>query len=174
MKDLILKARPLTSASFAPFGDVIATTGIDTSPMNEARFERYDRLATVDVDAAGDVAISIVRSKLPSSLPYRFDMVERHPLGSQAFIPLGRFPFIVVVAAPGETVEAGDLSAFVTNGSQGINYHRGTWHMPLIALGKAQEFLVVDRAPGEGNCEQRVFEQAVVLDSPFSADAAAV
>jgi len=174
MKDLVLKARPLTSSGFAPFGSVIATTGVDTLPMNEARFERYDRLATVDVDAAGDVVISIVRSKLASALPYRFDMVERHPLGSQAFIPLGRFPFVVVVAAPGESVEAEDLSAFVTNGSQGISYHRGTWHMPLIALGEAQEFLVVDRAPGEGNCEQRVFEQAVLLESPFRPGGVAV
>ena len=166
MSPVILKPLPLTPERFAPFGNVIATTSSGTEPMNEARFERYGNLALVDIDADGDVAISIVKSKTPTALPYRFEMVERHPLGSQAFIPLAGFSFIVVVAPPGEAVEAGDLQAFVTNGNQGINYHRGTWHMPLIAFGEGQEFLVVDRAPGEGNCEERVFDQPVVLEGP--------
>lgn len=166
MNSVVLHAKPLTAERFAPFGDVIATTGIDTLPMNEARFERFGSLAIVDTDEAGEVAISIVRSKSPTSLPYHFDMVERHPLGSQAFIPLANFRFVVVVAAPAEAVEATDLRAFVTNGNQGINYHRGTWHMPLIATGAGQEFLVIDRAPGDGNCEQRVFERPVVLEVP--------
>lgn len=166
MSLVTLKPLPLTAERFAPFGDVIATSSSGTEPMNEARFERYGNLATADVDAGGNVAISIVRSKSPTALPYHFDMVERHPLGSQAFIPLAGFSFIVVVAPPGEAVDPADLQAFVTNGSQGINYHRGTWHMPLIAFGEAQEFLVVDRAPGVGNCEERIFDRQVVLESP--------
>jgi ureidoglycolate lyase len=161
-----LKPEPLTAERFAPYGDVISTSSSSVEPMNEARFDRYSNLATVDVDADGDVAISIVRSRTPTALPYHVDMVERHPLGSQAFVPLSSFSFIVVVAPPGESVDAGDLKAFVTNGSQGVNYHRGTWHMPLIAFGEAQEFLVVDRAPGGRNCEERIFDQRVILESP--------
>ena len=160
----VLQPQPLTTDRFALYGDVVATTGGVAAPMNEARFERYDRLATVDVD--GDVAISIVRSKAPTALPYHFDRVERHPLGSQAFIPLSPFPFVVVVAPPAEAVEPRDLRAFVTNGRQGISYHRGTWHMPLIALGEGQEFLVVDRAPGAGNCEEWLLDDPVVLEAP--------
>ena len=160
----VLQPRPLTADRFAPFGDVVATTGGVAAPMNDARFERYDQLASVDVD--GGVTISIVRSRTPTTLPHHFTMVERHPLGSQAFIPLSPFPFIVVVAPPAETVEPDDLQAFVTNGRQGINYHRGTWHMPLIALGEGQEYLVVDRVPGGGNCEERVFDDPVVLQAP--------
>ena len=158
-----LRPEPLTVERFAPYGNVVATSGGVASPMNEARFERFDRLAVADTD--GDVAISIVRSKSPTRLPYRVDMVEWHPLGSQAFVPLERFRFIVVVAPPGESVEAGQLRAFVTNGSQGINYHRGTWHMPLIALGERQSFLVIDRG-GTDNCEQRVLESPVTLEAP--------
>lgn len=134
--------------------------------MNEARFEKYADLAIVDVDSDGDVAISIVQSKTPTSLPYHFDMVERHPLGSQAFIPLSAFTFVVVVAAAGESVEPQDLRAFVSNGRQGINYHRGTWHMPLIATGKEQSFLVVDRKAGTPNCEEWVFDEALILERP--------
>ena len=154
---------PLTPERFRPFGDVISTSA-DSEPMNDARFDRYGPLATLDVDAAGDVAVSIVRSRTPVAFPHRFDMVERHPLGSQAFIPLSGFRFVVVVARPGESVSPGDLEAFVTNGTQGVNYHRGTWHMPMIASAAGREFLVIDRAPGEGNCEEWVFEEAVILE----------
>lgn len=156
---------PLTAARFAPFGDVVSTGGEGHEPMNEARFARYSGLATVDVDNEGDVAIGIVQSRSPTALPYAFDMVERHPLGSQAFIPLSAFSFVVVVAPPGESVDVDDLQAFETNGSQGIHYHRGTWHMPLIAQAEGQRFLVVDRAPGNGNCEEWVFDEPVVLES---------
>jgi len=90
-------------------------------------------------------------------------MVERHPLGSQAFIPLAPCRMIVVVASAAESVTAGDLHAFVTNGRQGINYHRGTWHMPLIAFDEGQEFLIIDRAAGQSNCEERSLNEAVML-----------
>ena len=101
--------------------------------MNDARFERFDRLCSVDV-GGGEVAVSIATCRAPTRLPYRVDMVERHPLGSQAFVPLSPCRMIVVVAPPMESVDAGDLRAFETNGLQGFNYRRGTWHMPLIAF----------------------------------------
>jgi ureidoglycolate lyase len=93
-------------------------------------------------------------------------MVERHPLGSQAFIPLREFVFVVVVARPAEFVRVEDLHAFVTNGTQGVNYHRGTWHMPLIAMAEGQEFLVIDRSPTQDNCEELMLEQPAVLELP--------
>ena len=159
-----LHALPITAERFAPFGEVIAAFPERRAPMNAARFERFDRLAAVDVDNddEGHAAISIARSRSATALPYCFDRVERHPLGSQAFIPLTPFRFVVVVAAAGETVERDDLNAFVTNGHQGVSYRRGVWHMPLIALEAGQEFLVVDRA-GPGNCEERVLDRPVTL-----------
>ena len=166
MPDRILKPLPLTAERFAPFGDVIETSATSMQGMNDARFERFNDLADIDVDTGkgGHVAISIARSKTPTVFPHRFDMVERHPLGSQAFIPLAPFSFTVVVAPAGESVNVEDLQAFVTNGKQGINYHRGTWHMPLISTEEGQRFLIVDRAPGNGNCETVILEHAVTLD----------
>lgn len=163
-----LKPLPLTAERFAPYGDVIAASSDVTEAMNEARFDRFNDLARLDVDAqsGGRVMISIVRCRAPTALPYRFDMIERHPLGSQAFIPLTQQRFIVVVAPAGESAEAGDLRAFVTNGHQGINYLRGVWHMPLIALEAGQEFLVVDRIGGGGNLEQVVLSERLTLLAP--------
>ena len=153
----------LTSERFAPYGDVIEATAERVAAMNTGRFERFDDLGRVATDATGRVAISIARCRVATALPYRFDLVERHPLGSQAFMPLSAFRFVVVVAPPAETVEAEDLRAFVTNGRQGINYHRGTWHMPLIALEAGQEFLVVDRAGGAPNCDEHSLGETVML-----------
>lgn len=166
MTDRILKPLPLTAERFAPFGDVIETSAFSTSGMNDARFERFDDLADINVDTGqdGHVAISIARSKTPTIFPHRFDVIERHPLGSQAFIPLAEFSFTIVVAPAGESVDIEDLQAFVTHGKQGINYHRGTWHMPLISAEEGQRFLIVDRAPGDDNCEVVMLEQSIMLE----------
>lgn len=161
MVGVTLRPVPLTRERFAPYGDVIEFTSDRRESMNESRFDRFNDLAEVDVDER--VAISIARSRAATSLPYRFDVVERHPKGSQAFVPLEPFRFVVVVAPPGESVEASDLRAFVTNGRQGINYRRGTWHMPLIAFEAGQRFLVIDRAGSGANCEEHVLDEAVLL-----------
>lgn len=165
MTEWVLNSKPLTAAAFAPYGDIIQTSKTDNEAMNEARFDRFDDLALIDVDRNNDghVAISIAESKVPVTLPYQFDLVERHPLGSQAFVPLSDFSFTVVVAPAGETIIVEDLVAFTTNGAQGINYHRGTWHMPLISTSEGQRFLIVDRAPGAGNCEEFVLDRPVIL-----------
>jgi ureidoglycolate lyase len=130
--------------------------------MNDAHFERFSELANVSADGR-NASISIARCKVPTSLPYRFDLVERHPLGTQAFIPLSHFRFFVVVAPAAESVEPEDLRAFVTNGSQGVNYHKGVWHMPMIALEDGQEFLIVDRGADGENCDEHYFSDPVTL-----------
>ena len=154
---------PLTRERFAPYGDVIDTSPDVVNAMNDGRFERFDNLCDVDL-GDGKVAISVTRCRTPTSLPLRVDKVERHPLGSQAFMPLARSIMVVVVAPPGESVSADELRAFVTNGRQGINDHRGTWHMPLIGLEAGQEFLIVDRAAGQSNCEVHELGEVVMLE----------
>ena len=160
---ITLRPKPLTRERFSPYGDVIEAADIERAAMNAARFERFDDLCSVDMGADGRVAVSIARCRAATSLPYRIDMVERHPLGSQAFVPLSGATMIVVVAPPRESVEAADLEAFVTNGRQGINYGRGTWHMPLIAFASGQEFLVIDRATDQPNCDEHVLDEPVML-----------
>jgi len=163
MPDITLKPLPLTRERFAPYGDVIETSPEHRQPMNESRFERFDGLADVEIDGDGHVAVSIARCRIATMLPHRFDVVERHPLGSQAFVPLTPARLIVVVAPPAASVEGGDLRAFVTNGRQGVNYHRGTWHMPLIAFEAGQQFLVIDRAGGAPNCDEHALDESVLL-----------
>ena len=161
---ITLKAESLTSERFAPYGDVIETSRKQSAAMNSARFERFDNLCNVDMADAGPVAVSIARCRTPTKLPFRLDMVERHPLGSQAFVPLTPCTMVLVVAPPGESVDAEDLRAFVTNGRQGVNYRRGTWHMPLISFAEGSEYLVIDRGGAESNCEEHSFDVTVMLE----------
>lgn len=161
---ITLKAEPLTAERFAPFGDVIETSRSQSVTMNLARFERFDNLCTVDLADGGPVAVSIARCRTPTTLPLRLEMVERHPLGSQAFVPLSPCKMLLVVAPPGESVDAGDLRAFVSNGRQGFNYHRGTWHMPLISFAEGNEYLVIDRGGSEPNCDQYSFDEVILVE----------
>lgn len=153
---------PLTRERFAPYGDVIDASKTRAAAMNDARFDRFDDLCHIDVGDGG-VAVGITRSRVATTLPYLVEMVERHPLGSQAFVPLSPCRMIVVVAPPAESVDSADLVAFETNGQQGINYARGTWHMPLIAFETGQRFLIIDRAAGRPNCDEHVLEDPVML-----------
>lgn len=162
--DLVLTPVPLTGERFAPFGEVIEVSQLQGSGMNDARFDRFDDLCKIDI-VDGVVAVSIAQSRTPSVLPYRIDMVERHPLGSQAFVPLSPCKMIIVVAPPGESVEAAELQAFETNGKQGINYSRGIWHMPLLALTAQQRFLIIDRGGDGPNCDFHELDAPVMLQS---------
>ena len=162
-----LRPVPLTRGLFAPFGDTIETEGNPHYTINDGYAERYSDLAAVDVgEQEGQIRVNIFHA-LPRALPMPIRMVERHPLSSQAFVAMGGQPFLVIVAAPGKVPLAGDLHAFVTNGRQGVNYARGTWHHPLIALGAPGEFLVIDRGgPGENNDEVFFGEGEIVLEAP--------
>ena len=144
----------LTRAAFAPFGDVIESVGRGHYPINAGTAQRYHDLAEVDVIAGGGrPLISLLKAK-PVALPLLLRLMERHPLSSQAFIPLSAVPFLVVVAPASRTLDLARLKAFRSNGRQGINYRRGTWHHPLLALDSVSDFLIVDRG-GEGdNCDE--------------------
>ena len=156
MTTLYLRAQPLTRTAFAPFGEVIETEGADHFSINSGTVERYHALARIDAGAeqAGRTVISLAVCNQTTLLPYQVMLVERHPLGSQAFIPVSATPIYVVVAPPGDTVDPYTLHAFVSNGRQGINYRRGVWHMPLICQEPEQRFIVVDRSGPGDNCEE--------------------
>jgi len=162
---ITLKPEPLTRERFAPYGDVIETSRGASDGMNEARFERFDDLCKIDLIDDGRIAVSIARCRTPTFLPLRLDMVERHPLGSQAFVPLSPCKMVIVVAPPEESVDASAFRAFETNGRQGINYHRGTWHMPLISFEAGQEYLIIDRGGDEPNCDMHTLDDAIFLEA---------
>ena len=147
---------PLTAEAFAPFGTVIEANPARSFPINEGRTRRFDSAAVPDCGAEGAVALSIFRGT-PWPPPIRIRMLERHPLGSQAFIPMERHPWLAVVA---ERPEPGACRAFLVRGDQGLQYAVGVWHHPLVALQPVHDFLVVDRAgPGE-NIEEHWFDKA--------------
>ena len=158
-----LRPRALTRERFAPYGDVIETAADSPCRMNDGRFDRFGGLSRVETDDRGHASIGIVKCRVATALPYRFSQIERHPLGSQAFIPLAPFPFVVVVAPPRPRVRVRDLRAFITDGRQGVNYRRGTWHMPLIGLEVGQEYLVVDRVSTASNWQGYEFDEPVTL-----------
>lgn len=161
---LELIARPLTAEVFAPFGDVIDTRTSEYFPINAGRTRRYHDLARVET--LGDEAhtlISIFVSQ-PVELPLTLDFLERHPQGSQAFMPLHEERFLVVVAPPGESIDPQSVCAFVTDGRQGVNYHAGTWHAIQSVLEREGEFLVVDRGGAGNNCDEHPLAARVTLD----------
>jgi ureidoglycolate lyase len=154
--------QPLTAEAFRPFGDVIEATNA-YELINNGTTQKFADLARIDVSAdGGRTCVSIYRAT-PYKLPLKIEMLERHPLGTQLFMPLQRESFLVVVAPPGDDVLPNSVRAFITNGSQGINYCRGTWHHPIVALGGQCEFLVVDRV-GQGiNCEETYFSEDIAV-----------
>jgi ureidoglycolate lyase len=144
--------------AFARFGDVIETRDAAYYPINEGTSERFHDLAAVDVaEGGGRALINIFRGQ-PRDLPLAIRMMERHPLGSQAFIPLGTNPWLVVVAPASGAPNPSDLRAFAAGAGQGVNYHRGVWHHPLIALDGVSDFLVIDRGGPGSNCDEYVLD----------------
>lgn len=152
-----IKIEPLTSESFAEFGDVIETEGKPNFLINDGSTIRYHDLAKIDVGEEGRALVNIFRAT-PLDYPLNVKMVERHPVGSQAFVPLSGRSYLVLVGPKGESVKPGLLRAFLASGRQGVNYHPGTWHHPILALNQVSDFLVIDRGGEGSNCDEFFFE----------------
>jgi ureidoglycolate lyase len=147
-----LTPEPLTAEAFAPFGSVIEA-GDDAVKLdiNQGHAIRYDRLAEIDVADEGGVAvISLFRARPLAELVLK--TFERHPLGSQSFVPLSGRPYLVAVAPEGE-FNAAKVRLFRAAGHQGVHYRKGVWHHFLLVL-EESDFLVVDRAGPDDNCEE--------------------
>ncbi|MCE8547921.1 ureidoglycolate lyase [Ruegeria pomeroyi] len=158
-----LRAKPMTPRDFARFGDVIARSEATADVMiNQGRCGRFHDLADVDI-VDGRAGISLFDSEAAHP-PYKIAMVERHPKGSQAFIPLDGAPYLVVVAEDRDGVPTG-IQAFVADGSQAVNIHRNVWHGVLTPMERSGLYAVVDRI-GEGrNLEEHWFDQPFTVDT---------
>ena len=153
--------QPLTAEAFAPFGDVLEAAGVPDKIINQGNCGRYHDKASMEFGSDGRAGISIFNA-VPRNLPYRLDMVERHPEGSQAFLPMTEHPFLVVVANDNDGTPDTPL-AFVTEPGQGINFHRNTWHGVLTPLHAPGIFAVVDRIGKTPNLEEFWFETQYVV-----------
>ena len=164
-----LQAQPLSREAFAPFGEVIQTAGAHHYPINDGTTERYHRLAVVESypdlahQAAPESLINLFVAQ-PSALPAKLSLMERHPLGTQAFMPLSHQNWLVVVASTDGPPQARDLQAFVATGEQGVQYRAGVWHHPLLALHTVSQFMVVDRGGPGHNLDEAKLPDTVFVD----------
>jgi ureidoglycolate lyase len=162
MNRISLQVSELTEESFKPFGNVIEALG-EYQSINQATTKRFHDLATIDVvDNAGRPLFNIFRT-MPRPRPIAVKLLERHPLSSQAFFPLDNKPYLVLVAPAGDDVDINTIRTFIANGRQGVNYHRGTWHHPLLALDTETDFVVVDRGGEGGNCDEFYFPEDIKI-----------
>ena len=155
-----ITARPLTPAAFAPYGDVMEATGTPDKVINQGKCGRFHDRAQLDF-ADGCAGISIFKGEI-ETLPLTLKMVERHPMGSQAFVPMSADGFLVVVAQDDGGVPT-DPQAFLTRPGQAINFHRGTWHGVLTPLSEPGLFAVIDRIGDGANLEEHWFEETYVI-----------
>ena len=141
---LIVEPKPITKENFSKFGDMITTENIKPLEINNGYAKRFDDIAKIDTSSEnGETTISIF-SALKRSFPMKIDMMEKHPLGSQAFIPMKETTFLTLVAPEGEKPDLEKIESFIVPKGIGVNYKTGIWHFPLIST-EDMDFLVVDR-----------------------------
>lgn len=151
----VIYTEPLTAEGFAPFGDVLDSDGAPDQMINQAMCGRYHDRAKLDF-TTGRAGISIFEAT-PRTLPYQLDLMERHPLGSQAFIPMTDKPFLITVAK--DNAGAPDQpKAFLSSPGQAINFHRNIWHGVLTPLHAPGLFAVIDRIGEGNNLEEHTFD----------------
>ena len=144
MTKLMIKPKPINKENFKNFGVMITTDDIKPLEINDGYAKRYDGIANLDTNKDDGESIISIFSALKRSFPMKVDMMEKHPLGSQAFIPMKETTFLAFVAPKGEKPDLNKLEAFIIPKGVGVNYKPGIWHFPLIAT-EDMNFLVVDR-----------------------------
>jgi len=157
-----LQLKPLTAEAFEPFGDVIQMQGVVPEHINNGQTQKYADQALIDSSKGdGHSTVHLYRSQ-PATLPLLIKQLERHPLGSQAFMPLHQHPFPVIVAPPGDKPDIRAIRGFISNGEQGINLRRGIWHHYQVSLGGVCDYLVIDRGGPGDNFEEWVLERPLL------------
>ena len=164
MTKLVIKPKVINKENFKKFGDMITTDDIKPLDINNGYAKRYDGIASLDAQKDNGVSTISIFSALKRSFPMKVDMMEKHPLGSQAFIPMKETTFLAFVAPEGDKPDLNKIEAFIIPKGIGVNYNAGIWHFPLIST-EDMNFLVVDR---KGDGDNLVFhnldEKNITLD----------
>ena len=162
--EITINPTPITKENFSKFGDMITTKDIKQLEINNGYAKRFDGIANIDTSKdSGETIISIF-SALKRSFPMKIDMMEKHPLGSQAFVPMKETTFLVFVAPKGNKPDLNKIEAFIVPPGIGVNYNPGTWHFPLIAT-EDMNFLVVDRkGSGDNLVIENLDKEKVILN----------
>ncbi len=165
MSHYMLKPKPLRQESFADFGEVVDTQNHkDIREINYGMTKRYNNLATLDLLQDNGQPLFNIFMSTAVILPFCVKVIERHPLSSQLFFPVGRQPFLVLVADAESPPAPENLKLFITNGTQGVNFNKNTWHHYLLAINQNAKFIVIDRGGEEVNCEEYFFHDDIVIE----------
>jgi len=161
---MLLIPKPLTTEAFAPYGEVVSTDSAKKEfSMNYGLATRYYDLADIDVEnEGGKTCISLVKSNA-IKLPFSVEKMEYHPFGSQLFYPLCERPFLILVSTPAEKLDTNKLELFISNGNQGVNYHKKVWHHYLMPLDDNSGFIVVDRNGNDENCTETQITEEITI-----------
>ena len=158
----IFKPTKINRKNFSLYGDLISSNDIDYIDINAGYAKRFDNLANIDtLNGEGRTIVSIF-SALKRTFPMKIDMMEKHPLGSQAFIPMKETTFLSFVAPSGESPEISKIQSFIVPPKTGINYKPGIWHFPLIST-EDTNFLVIDRKGNGNNLIIHKFEKEKII-----------
>ena len=160
--EAIIKPIEITRKNFAAYGDLVSSDNIKPIDINAGYAKRFDNLANINTSRDGGKTIISIFSTLKRTFPMKIDMMEKHPLGSQAFIPMKETNFIVLVAPPGDKPEISKIESFVVSRGIGINYKPDIWHFPLIST-ENMNFLVMDRKGTGDNLIIYNFEKEKVI-----------
>ena len=147
--ETIIKPIKITKANFATYGDLISSDDVKPMNINDGYAKRFNNLANINTSKDEGITIVSIFSALKRSFPMEINMMEKHPLGSQAFIPMKETIFLSLVSPPGDTPVINKIQSFIIPPKMGINYKPGIWHFPLIST-EDTDFLVIDRK-GSGN-----------------------
>ena len=163
MKEKIITPTQITKENFSKFGDMITTENIKPLEINNGYAKRFDEIAKLDTSSEnGETTISIF-SALKRSFPMKIDMMEKHPLGSQAFIPMKETTFLTLVAPEGAKPKIEKIESFIVPQGNGVNYKAGVWHFPLIST-EDMDFLVVDRkGSGDNLVIENLEKEEIIL-----------
>ena len=160
----IVKPIKINRSNFVAYGDLISTDDINPIDINAGYAKRFDNLANLDTSNEGGKTIVSIFSALKRTFPMKIDMMEKHPLGSQAFIPMKETTFLSFVAPPGKFPEINKVQSFIIPPKTGINYKSGIWHFPLIST-EDTNFLVIDRkCSGENLIIHKFEKEKIILD----------
>ena len=160
---ITINPKPITKNNFSKFGDMITTADIKPIEINEGYAKRFDGIANLNTSRENGETTICIFSALKRSFPMKIDMMEKHPLGSQAFIPMKQTTFLVLVAPEGNKPDLNKIEAFIIPPEIGVNYNPGTWHFPLIAT-EDMNFLVVDRkGSGDNLVIENIEKDEVIL-----------
>jgi len=160
---ITITPKKITKENFAKFGELITTDDIKPISINDGYAKRFDGIANLDTSKDNGEATISIFSALKRTFPMNIDMMEQHPLGSQAFIPMKETTFLSFVAPNADKPDLDKIEAFIIPPGLGVNYKAGTWHFPLIAT-EDMNFLVVDRkGSGENLKIENLKEKQIVL-----------